>query len=176
MTVQCAGLDETALWQFLFSNINKTGSISIMEQWDSFVQPLLQRQSNKYYIFWMYICSLPYAAWNSNVPHCYLWLVPLYNIFPCFPTKSTIFGKELLSITCVFWLFLQVLSETFFILRRTGRDMIKNVYWSSCAVPPFLRDFSETWFFSTEFRKILRYQISWKSVQWEQSCSFRTEG
>ena len=31
--------------------------------------------------------------------------------------------------------FLKLLSEIFLILRRTERDMIKNVYWSLCKVP-----------------------------------------
>ena len=40
----------------------------------------------------------------------------------------------------------------------------------------FLSDFNETRIFTADFRKILKYQFSWKSVHWEPSCSMRTDG
>jgi len=42
------------------------------------------------------------------------------------------FRKTLLNIKRVFRYSLQNLSEIFLILGRTERDMVKNVYWSSC--------------------------------------------
>jgi hypothetical protein len=41
----------------------------------------------------------------------------------------------------------------------------------------FLPDFNQTWIFSTEFRKILKYQIFRKSVQWKRVVlSGQTDG
>jgi hypothetical protein len=53
----------------------------------------------------------------------------------------------------VYWFSLELLCETFLIL-RTDRYMIKNVYWSSRKVPPiFLSAFNGTWILSTDFSK-----------------------
>jgi len=70
---------------------------------------------------------------------------------------------------CVF-IFSTALSETFPIL-RTERDMIENVYWSSGRMPVILARL-----FSKDFRKMLKYQISWKSVEWTDGRKDRHDG
>ena len=40
----------------------------------------------------------------------------------------------------------------------------------------FFLDFNQNWIFSTHFHKILKYEISWKSVEWEPSYSIRIDG
>ena len=128
----------------------------------------------------VYICSFMYLACNAYAPYCHLWPVSLYNIFSTLSYKRHDFRgikKKLLNIKCVFWFSIQLLSEIFLILRRNEQGMIKKMYFGvHVKYPLFLSDFNETWICATDFRKILKYQISWKSVQWEPSCSMRTDG
>jgi hypothetical protein len=56
--------------------------------------------------------------------------------------------------------FLYYISEAFLILRKTEWDMIKMFIDLNEKYSLFLSDINETWIFSTDFRKILKYQIS----------------
>jgi len=121
-----------------------------MSQWGAFVQPLLQWKSNEYYIFCVCVCSHSYPA--CNAPYSHLCPLRLYSIFAHYLINGTIFEKNIYSI--YYWsenvLFcLQIVTEIFLILTR--------ILW-------------------TDFRKILKYRISWKSVKLEPSCSMGTDG
>jgi len=76
----------------------------------------------------------------------------------------------------LFWFSLRLLSEIFLILITIQRYIIIIAHTSSCNVPVIIVIFNRTWIFGTGFRIIFSYQISWKSVQWEPSCSMRTDG
>jgi hypothetical protein len=84
---------------------------------------------------------------------------PIYNNFLRYLINGTIFEKKLLDTKCVFWFSLQLLSETFFILGRNERDMVKSVYRSSCKVPViFVRFWRNLNFLDIFSKKILKYQ------------------
>ena len=77
--------------------------------------------------------GIQHATRMSHIVICGL---PRSTIFfPHYLINGTIFGKKSLNTKCVFWFSLQLLSETFLIVRRTERYVIKNVYRSACKVP-----------------------------------------
>jgi hypothetical protein len=88
-------------------------------------------------------------------------------------TPRVLGEKTLSNIKCVFCFSLQILSETYFFLRRIQRMLSLLYIGLHVKCPLFLADVNESWIFWTDFRKIMKYQISRRSPppQWEPSCS-----
>ena len=123
------------------------------------------------------VCSLCYPACNAYAP-CYTVICGLSGCIPHFSTlshKLHDFRKKCyLNTKCEFWFSRQLPSETFLVLRWILRDVTKGCIDLHVKCPLFLSDFSETRTLSTDFRNILKYQISRESVQWEPRSSMRT--
>jgi len=71
----------------------------------------------------------------------------------------------------VFWFSLHNLSEIYLILQIIQRYTVINAALPTCTVFVILVRLYWNWNFLSNVRIILKYQISWKSVQWEPSCS-----
>jgi len=68
-------------------------------------------------------------------------------------------------------------NEIFLIVGRSKQDIITNVHWAPCKVPVILVRFQMKYEFSQNiFRKIVKYQIKCKFVQWEPRCYMRADG
>ena len=121
----------------------------------------------------MFVCGLSYPACNTYAPYCHLWPARLSNIFPHYLINGTIFAKHLPNMkTCVL-IFSKHFPENFFSLRKTERDIVKNTYWSLCQITLFLSYFNESLIFLKDFRKIIKYQISWQSSNGNRVVSCR---
>jgi hypothetical protein len=119
------------------------------------VQPLLQWKRNSI-TYSDCVCRLNYPV--CNAPYCHLWPARMYDIFPYYLRNATIFEKKGYWTWSVGFDFLYKSVRNFFIVRRNEWDLIKNVHWSLCKYLLFLSDFNESWIFSTDFKKMFKYQ------------------
>jgi hypothetical protein len=104
----------------------------------AFALPRLPRESNKYYILCV---SVALITQHAMIKRRIILLSVACLALPFSPhylTNGTIFGRILLKIKCVFLFPLQLLSETFLILRITEGDIHINVHMSSCSGPDIL--------------------------------------
>jgi hypothetical protein len=111
---------------------------------------------------WLYSCVI-YPACKAHVPYySNLWPAWLYHIFPHHLMYGTIFGNKVIEHKNVFWSSLQLLSQTLLILRKIQVDIIVKLHRSSCKLSLFWSNFNETWIFSTDSQKILKYHYFMK--------------
>ena len=101
---------------------------------------------------WLRACSLTNPACNAP-PYFHLRPLRLHDIFQHYLINSTIFGKELLNIICVFCFSLQSLFDKFLILRSILRDISVNVDKFACKVTVNLFGFQRNLNFLDRFCK-----------------------
>ena len=131
------------------------------------MQPLVQWKKNKYYIFW--VCD--YSRMR-RILVCDLFCSTIYS--PYYVTNGTIFTRKLRDIKYVL-IFSTNLSQKLFIVRKLSEIWLQTYVGLHVKYRLFLSGFNENWIYWKYFRKILKYQIPWKSVQWEPRCSLRMD-
>ena len=97
-----------------------------------FLWPLLLWKRYKYYILWVWVCSLKYSAWNTQAPYCHLWLSGC-TFFSTLSYKCHEFSKQSKHhniLCCV----LLCLSALYLIIRKTELCAAVQTHWPSVTV------------------------------------------
>ena len=149
-----------------YGRCNKTENVLITYHRRAFVQPFLRWKSNTYYIFWVSVCSLRYPECSAHAPCCHLWTSRLYSIFPHCLINDTIKKNWIWSVW--FNLLYSCCLKHFSFYEELSEIWLKMHSGLHVKCQLFVSDFSENLFLSTDFLKILVYQISWKSSSWSR--------
>jgi hypothetical protein len=122
---------------------------------------LTHEVNNKYSLSVSTLPAIPITSSLLHITHthCHLWPVWLFHIFPDCLMKSTITGKILLNKNYGFW-FSMKLSIRHFSFWEVVSKILSQMYTVLHVMYLlFLTDFNETWNVSTDFWKLMKYQI-----------------
>ena len=115
--------------------------------------------------------SLRYPACNAHAPYCHLWPVRLSSICPHYLNNGTIIEEKSYWTQNVCFDFLYNFHLIRFSFYEELREILLQMYmYPHAKYSLFLTDFNKTWNILDRFpkkKKLRRYQISWKSVEWE---------
>jgi hypothetical protein len=130
------------------------------------------------YTLWQCVCSPSYATPKAHAPH-YIIIRDLSAssmFFPLYLTNGTIFGRKLLNTKCVCLILQKTFDWNISYSNKNWARQLSQIHKSVYVKHPLISSgLNETPTFSTDFRRILIYQISWKSVQGEPSCYMSTD-
>jgi len=133
-------------------------------------------EKQKYYIFWVCVCSLGYPARKAHAPH-YIFIcgIPCCIIFfSTLPRTPQYSEKKVNEHEMSILIFPTTTVWNIPNSKKYPAKISSEMYIClHVQYPLFLSDFNETWIFSTDLQKILKYQMSQKSIQWELSCSMQ---
>ena len=91
--------------------------------------------------------------------------------------RQDFWGKKVFEQKAVLIFSTIFVSNFLFSFSEELREISLKMYIGLHAIYPLcLSHFNEIWIFSTNFRKIPKYKLSWKPVHCEPSCSLRTDG
>ena len=119
----------------------------------------------------MCVCSLRYRACNAHAPCFHLWPVRLCSIFPHYLINDKFSKKNIRYKTYFDVQHSCVCNRRYSVLRTAERAVGVRVKW-----PLVWGDVNENLIFSRDFRKLLKYQISWKSIHRSPNFSMQTDG
>ena len=117
----------------------------------------------------MYCVCGSVALLIQHAKHTHCIAINCLSNFSTLPHKVKIFRLKLLNIKvcCFSKNFVQNISYS----KKNREDTIINVLHLHVKCQWIVSDFNENLIFLIEIKKILKYQISWKYIQWEPSCS-----
>jgi len=118
----------------------------------AFAKPFLPWKSYKYYIFWGPTSSLSHHAKRMRRILFSSVAFPDLPFFQHYLINGTIFWKGLLNIKRVLWPFLQLLYETYLILRRIQHGTIIHWHRCPCKIRVIVSDCNGNWIFGTDLR------------------------